>query len=187
MTKKELAARWHISVRAINRLIHLGEIESFCVLNSQNVRNLIDISLDEIARYEKWKHIPKDPINMREALQILNVDINTLGYFKTYMHHVGSINLRLFLFSKAEIMRWKFFLGGKELKHVIVLKEDLVIPSGTRFYPYAKSIKSECYIGDVAHGSDDAAISVTVDSQVLKEVGNKFGLLVETIKAKGRK
>lgn len=114
MTKKELAARWHISVRAINRLIHLDELAISYVLNGQNVQNLIDISLEEVVRYEKRKHIPKDPINMREALEILNIDMCVLGYFKIYMHHVGTINSRLFLFSNGEIQKWKFFLGGKK-------------------------------------------------------------------------
>lgn len=78
----------------------------------------------------------------------------------------------------------EIFPRGKEMKHIIELKEDLIIPAGTRFYPYSRSIKKDCYIGDVPHGSDEAAISITIDTQVLREVGNKFGLLVETRKAK---
>lgn len=116
MNKKELASRWHVSVRAINRLLKLGELKGDLVLNSQNVKNLIDFPLKEIEEYEKLNNIPRDPVNMKEAVDILGVDKDTLRYFKRYMHHVGAINDRLFLFSKGEIQKWKFFLRDKNIE-----------------------------------------------------------------------
>ena len=73
------------------------------------------------------------------------------------------------------------------MKHIIELKEDIVIPAGTKFYPCSKIKVSDCYVGDVSQGMVDDVISVIVNEDGLKELGDKFGSLIYPVRGKDEK
>lgn len=73
------------------------------------------------------------------------------------------------------------------MKHIIELKEDIVIPAGTKFYPCSKTIAYDCYVGDVSLGMLDDVISVIVTDDGLKELGDKFGSLIDPVRGKNEK
>ena len=113
MVKKQLAKKWHVKTRTIDILCQNKEIQGNFIINSRNTKNLINISQKEIRRFEEKHSIPSDPINQKEALELLGVSTATLNLLVKEKKIKVAIVMKAFrLFSEEEIKKYANFFNN---------------------------------------------------------------------------
>ncbi len=99
MFKKDLAKKWHVPKKVIDDLCKQGKLK-YAKARTEKNQLAIDISDDEIRRFEYEKHIPLDPISFEETGKKKHniAYMKQIGTCKKY----AKITSRITIYSRSE-------------------------------------------------------------------------------------